>query len=409
MKKFIFLSFAFIYILKCNSQTITNYSTFDGLINDYVECVAVDNNDNIWFGTAAGISMFDGNNWTSYSQSSDPQMLSNDIKAITVASNGDVWVGTDYGANKLVLGSTGGTWTSHTILTGLANNKITSIDEAPNGNLWFSHSSFQAGVSMFDGNNWISYNSPDLPPSGVCETSFDANGDKWFASPLDGLVHFDGANFTQYTVADGLVSNYSTSICIDDYGHKWLGSGSGMSQLSNSVTLHTQMYLLPPPDTLNPVVDIVKDSYNRVWTTIYVGYLAVGGVAYWNGQQWNDFDQSDGIAGQNVRGLAIDSYNNVWIATSTGVSKILAIPNSIKNIIDLDSKIRYNTYEKKITLEINNKSLRSFNIYNNLGAKVFSSYDLSKTNFNISNLKKGVYYVSIGIGDSFVNKSIVIH
>ena len=38
------------------------------------------------------------------------------------------------------------------------------------------------------------------------------------------------------------------------------------------------MYLMPPPDTLNPVVDLEIDSYGRIWTGIYVGYLSEGGV-----------------------------------------------------------------------------------------------------------------------------------
>ena len=60
------------------------------------------------------------------------------------------------------------------------------------------------------------------------------------------------------------------------------------------------MYSLPPPDTLNPVVEIDIDSWNRIWVAIYVGYLAEGGVAFYNGSIWQDFDISDGVAILNV-------------------------------------------------------------------------------------------------------------
>jgi len=80
---------------------------------------------------------------------------------------------------------------------------------------------------------------------------------------------------------------------------------------------------MPPPDTLNPVVNIEVDSWGRIWTSIYVGYLAQGGVAYWNGSIWQDLDISDGLAGPNIKELAIDSDNNIWIATTTGVSHII--------------------------------------------------------------------------------------
>ena len=86
---------------------------------------------------------------------------------------------------------------------------------------------------------------------------------------------------------------------------------------------YTKMYLLPPPDTLNPVVDIEMDNWGRIWVGIYVGYLAEGGVAYWNGDVWLDLDIQDGLAGSNIKDLSIDSNNDIWIATTSGISKVI--------------------------------------------------------------------------------------
>ena len=66
-----------------------------------------------------------------------------------------------------------------------------------------------------------------------------------------------------------------------------------------------------------------------------MGYLAEGGVAYYNGSQWNDFDHSDGLAGPNVKGLAIDNQNNVWVATTTGVSKITPVASGVDIFNDI--------------------------------------------------------------------------
>ena len=52
----------------------------------------------------------------------------------------------------------------------------------------------------------------------------------------------------------------------------------------------------------------------------------------WDGNEWIDYDESDGLVGPNIRGLAIDSYDNVWIATGTGVSKIGNQTNEIYDI-----------------------------------------------------------------------------
>ena len=59
MKKLIILLMS-IVALQLDAQTITNYSTADGLLSDFVECIDVDINDNVWFGTSIGVQMFDG-------------------------------------------------------------------------------------------------------------------------------------------------------------------------------------------------------------------------------------------------------------------------------------------------------------------------------------------------------------
>ena len=409
----VFNFFFFLLSYNLTSQTIVSYTQTDGLLNNYVECVTVDINDNIWFGTAFGVSMFDGTSWTSYDQTSHPLMLSNNIKAITATSNGDIWIGTDYGVNKLIGGITGLTWIPYTDSDGLANNKVTRIDEAPNGDLWFSHSSFSAGVSVFNGTNWTSYNSPDLPISGVCGTAFDSNGDKWFSSPLDGLVHFDGNTFTNYTINDGLLSNYSTSICIDNNDNKWLGSSSGMTVINTTATQfssHTIMYSLPPPDTLNPVVDIAKDSWGRIWTTIYVGYLSEGGVAFWNGTQWTDYDHTDGVAGPNVKGLAIDSQNNVWIATTTGVSMISAMPSQI--IVNHDQLLTVypNPSNSKININLNGSHIDLAALFDNQGRLIikFDNIPSSSLAINVSSISAGVYTLKVSSIAGVDSRKVII-
>ena len=405
IKIYLLIIFSFL-LLSANSQTIQNYSELDGLSSNYVECVAVDIYDNVWFGTADGVSMYDGNSWTTFNQSSYPNLLSNNIKAIAAMSNGDIWVGTDYGANKLSSGVVGNSWMSYTTADGLANNKVASIDEGSNGEVWFSHASFSAGISVYDGVSWSSYNSPDLPVSGVCATAFDSNGDQWFASPLNGLAHYDGVTFSNYSSSDGLLSNYSTAICIDNNDNIWLGSQDGMTVISNDLSqfsFHTIMYSLPPPDTLNPVVEIAKDSWGRIWTTIYVGYLAEGGVAYWNGSQWNDFDHSDGLAGPNVKGLAIDNQNNVWVATTTGVSKITPTP-SWSNTIEKPFYIFPNPVKSNLNVSIEYDYI---SIIDNLGREYIFEKSISN-NYDLSHFSSGIYYVKLSNDQLTYTSSILI-
>jgi len=406
MKKILLLIMSVI-ALQINAQTITNYTTADGLLSDFVECIDVDVNDNIWIGTSIGLQV--APSFIVYDVVNFPGMLSDNIKVIRGTSNGGIWIGTDYGANQLISASTGSMWLSFTSANGLNSSQVKSIDEDANGGIWVGTTQ---GVLHFDGANWTSFSSPDLHWSGVNATAFDSNGDAWFASPLGGITHFDGTTFTPYDTSNGLLSQFVTALLIDDQDNKWVGTSSGMSVLdatNTSFTQHTRMYIMPPPDTLNPVVDIVMDSHERIWTAIYVGYLAVGGVAMWDGNQWIDFDVSDGLVGPNVKGLAIDSQDNIWVATSTGVSKISAIPSAVSAIKNNGFDLFPNPSNDVVYLINENKDVQQVNVYNNLGALVYANNNQLNYSIDVSSFAQGLYYVNIQCSDAIIRRKIVVN
>jgi ligand-binding sensor domain-containing protein len=408
MKKLIILLMS-IVALQLGAQTITNYTTTDGLMDNFVECINVDVDDNIWFGTSVGFQKYDPStpDWTNFDIANYPDMVSNSIKQINSTLNA-IWIGSDYGINmwnEPVL-------TTYNSTNGLASNQVKSIDVKDNSpdDIWIGTNQ---GVSHFDGSSWISYSTPDLHWSGVNATAFDSNGDKWFASPLGGITHFDGTTFTSYDTSNGLLSQFVTSLLIDDQDNKWVGTSSGMSVLdatNTTFTQHTRMYIMPPPDTLNPVVDIAMDSHGRIWTAIYVGYLAVGGVAMWDGNQWIDFDVTDGLVGPNVKELVIDSQDNIWVATSTGVSKISAIPSAVSAIKNNGFDLFPNPSNDKIYITNENQKIQQLKIYNNLGALVYeNNSNQLHYSIDVSPFSKGLYYVNALSFDTILTKKIMVN
>jgi len=403
-----------IIALQLGAQTITNYTTTDGLLDNFVECIHVDVDDNILFGTSIGLQEYDASDLdfqhidSVLNVANYPDLVSDNIKVINNTIS-ELWIGTDYGVSVF---NEPTTWTTYNTTNGLGSNQVKSIDVdwSSSTDIWIGTNQ---GVSHFDGSSWISYSSPDLHWSGVNATAFDSNGDKWFASPLGGVTHFDGTTFTVYDTSNGLLSQNVTALLIDNQDNKWIGTGSGMSVLNasnTSFTHHTQMYLLPPPDTLNPVVDIAMDSYGKIWAAIYVGYLAEGGVAMWDGNQWIDFDVTDGLVGPNVKGLTIDSQDNVWIATSTGVSKISAIPSAVIAIKNNGFDLFPNPSNDKIYITNENQKIQQLKIYNNLGALVYeNNSNQLHYSIDVSSFSKGLYYVNVLSSGSILTKKIVVN
>ena len=167
---------------------------------------------------------------------------------------------------------------------------------------------------------------------------------------------------------------------------------------------------MPPPDTLNPVVDIAMDSYGRIWAAIYVGYLAEGGIAFWDGNQWEDFHVSDGLVGPNVRGLSIDSEDNVWVVTSTGVSKISSIVSSLNSVIDVNIDLFPNPSDGKIQIFNKECDLTDVSVYNMLGSLMYTQILISEPQLtlDLSFLSSGIYQLVFSSNQGVLNQKVII-
>ncbi|MCR9289415.1 MAG: T9SS type A sorting domain-containing protein [Bacteroidetes bacterium] len=379
------------------AQILTSYTTADGLINNTANCVNVDADDNVWFGTQAGISKFDGTTWTSFDQTSYPGLVDNVIKAIFIDADDVLWVGTDFGISKF----DGTTWTTYTTAEGLLDNRVFYINQDNDGAMWFGNND---GVSKFDGATWTSWDTSDgLPFGGVNYIIFDENNVKYFGTGLGGVYIFDDVDFVTITEDEGLLNDKIRGIALAENGDRWIGTSDGVSVFNSNnefVVNHEFIFTLPPPDELNPIEDIKIDSRGRVWAGIYVDYLVTeGGVSTFDGiDAWTQYEVVDGLAGPVVRQLAVTSNDDVWVATSTGVTKISEIPAStfdaeVANAIHLFP----NPATTQITMELPEALIgKDFQVFNYVGNLVSGGQiSNAKMTFEISDLANGFYVVSI--------------
>ena len=114
------------------------------------------------------------------------------------------------------------------------------------------------------------------------------------------------------------------------------------------------------------------DSQGNIWSGIYVDYLVTeGGIAVYNGSFWADFDVSDGLVGPVVRSIDVDGNDNVWVGTSTGISKIENTPVSLFENEDIKFNIHPNPnnglFQIESTKQINDATIM---IKNNEGKQI---------------------------------------
>lgn len=99
---------------------------------NFVISIAVDNDNNKWFGTwGAGLSRFDGKTWKTYTKNDG--LGGNFIHALAVESDGTLWAGTDGGASWF----DGRSWKTYSKRDGLVDNNVFSIAFDAGGNKWF--------------------------------------------------------------------------------------------------------------------------------------------------------------------------------------------------------------------------------------------------------------------------------
>src|SRR5262249_22135417 len=126
-----------------------------------------------------------------------------------VAADGSIWFGGGPGRAVLwrydpAAKKTGGKeLQSFTPDDGLVNGGGFSTHRA-DGNLWIAT---ESGVSRFDGANFVNFTTADgLADNRVATIISTPDGAIWFGTSNGGISRYDPASFAHFNVADGLIS-----------------------------------------------------------------------------------------------------------------------------------------------------------------------------------------------------------
>jgi hypothetical protein len=265
--------------------TWTTYTTADGLPDDSVWALAVDDNGHVWVGSRAGIAVFDGSAWTTYTTADG--LEDNWVKAVAVDALGQVWVGT---ADKM---------------------------------------------SRFDGYTWEAM---ENAPMGVTAIDFDQAGRVWVGHQ-EGISVFDGTSWTHYTAANDFALHFVNHVTVDASGHVWVSNGGcifhsedctniGLSEFDGqSWTNHRATYA-HNNHSGDLTFEIAAEESGNVWVGI------ASGVMQFDGQSWTTYTQADGLAqgsrdGATVYAVAVDPAGRKWLGTQTTLTRFDDTPGAV--------------------------------------------------------------------------------
>ena len=250
----------------------------NSLLNNVIRCVMVDKDQNVWYGSKNGITI-----WNKSKNTYKNILLAKNVLTIVEASNSDIWVGT-YSSGVFIIDKNGRILKHYYKLPDQTNtigtNFVYSIFEDSQKNVWIG--GIKGSLAKFDRQT----NSFKIIQLYNINHMLQRNKDELLITTTNG--------FFQLNLRDNSFKPWK-------YTYKLLSWC---------------------------IYDMYLESESVVWLCTYGGGLSKCNL---NSGKVQQFDTNKGLASNIVNSILKDKNNNLWISTESGLSKIDTKNNSIIN------------------------------------------------------------------------------
>ena len=226
-------------IIKLDEKKYSVLRQKDDLIKDIVNTIMIDSKGIVWYGTANGISRFDGTNFENIS-AENMKMNNQGVNSIIEDKAGNIWFGAMGGLARYSKGKILRTFDE---VEGLFDINVNTIAEDQLGNIWIGTN--EGRIFKYNKNK---------PDSNAIE--FIADENTLGSNSISSLLFYDantliaGGNkgfdrislnkagkiiaVKQYNASDGFIGIEcnNNSICKDNKGNIWFGTVNGLTRYS---------------------------------------------------------------------------------------------------------------------------------------------------------------------------------
>jgi ligand-binding sensor domain-containing protein len=327
------------------------FNTYNSpLPSNIIRAIEIDRDGVAWIGTEWGLASYDGTAWTLYDTATGFPLYTRTtewdgrtIAGIAVDSSNNVWVLSIYGD---LAKYSNGTWTkfkaSETIMIPRGAGPTLAADD--NGNIWIVT---YDGLVKFDGTNFTSI----YADYAIASVAVDHNGSVWSSNRHgDVLRKFDGIYWTMYSAEEIPLhgGHGHRSLTVDNDGNLWYIAHNGVAKFGNDTatgypsfdhgaTLQdwdtTDGFPGPAPTTMDFDITgttwVGNGSGNASWSHDRGGLLRYDGTNHWYYTIANS-----GLPHDNISVVRAASDQSIWIGTCEGGLAILdgtAPPGSLFN------------------------------------------------------------------------------
>jgi ligand-binding sensor domain-containing protein len=292
-------------VCRFHNNQLEYFTENNGLTNNYVRSICIDQIGRVWFGTKNGICYYDGK---SFKKIDSKTVQPKNISHIFMDSQYKLWFST-FGEG--VYCYDGATFKNYNESNGLINDWIRSSVEDSEGNIW---SATKFGLSKFDGLTFMPFTeSEGLPLDNTNIVFEDKEKNIWIGSDGKGLCKFLGETFTYLTTNNNLSSNIVLSVLEDKDQNLWFSTfGKGITKRDKSGG--TTFYTTEQGLNNNTIWASLKDKDNNLW------FCTSDGVSKYSGNKFKNFGTDNGLNAKIVYSMCQDHTGNLWFGTTNGVS-----------------------------------------------------------------------------------------
>jgi len=276
-----------------------------GMNSSRVQSLLQDKRGNLWFGThGGGVTRYDGEYFSHYT--TDHGLNGNIVKSMFEDSKGNIWFGTWVGGVSMFDGSNLFHLTEN---DHLKDKVINAIAEDITGTIWMVAT---GSICRFENNELQCFTNSDGTPLNGTSISQGQDGRWWFGTLGQGILSYDGSDFTQYTTKNGLISNDVNALLTDHAGDLWIGTNDqGLCKFDGRLFTH----YTTRDESKPPVISyLLEDSDNTLW----VG-TNVDGVLKFDGESFYQISTEEGLSDNSINAAMIEDQNGqIWVGTLDG-------------------------------------------------------------------------------------------
>jgi len=190
---------------------------------------------------------------------------------------------------------------------GLPQDTIRSVVQTSDGYLWIGT---DEGLARFDGYEFTTYRKgkAGLPSNSITALAAATDGTLWVGTS-SGLAEYRDGRFRTYTTRQGLPDDAITGLYTDHADTLWIVAGQYLSRCQDGRFTNYS----PQDLQLDSVRLVSEDRHHNLWA---VGY---GGVVELVDGKFTKMDNGLALSDAVTTGMAVDSHDNLWVATTKGL------------------------------------------------------------------------------------------